>query len=271
MLSLAVQDPAKLGRCEARMTQSLIVELAAIEGVGVSRSTVQRTLACAEVRPHRVQYYLFTPRDREEYAARRDAICAGYMANLPDDEIVVCMDEKTCIQVLGIPAGTPLGGHRRAGLGRPRRMEHNYVRHGARTLVAAVRPDTGALVAAEVFPARGYDSQDAVCMLLSIAAALPEKRRIHLVWDNGSTHRSKVMQAFLASPEGQRFTPLFTPTHASWLNLAENFFSRFTTKYLRNRRYIGLQEFDSHVYRALHAYDATARPYRWKYNPRAAA
>lgn len=267
VISLGCQEPESHGRLDARMTQSLIAELADLQGTHLSRSTVQRILATAEVQPHRERYYLFTPKDRPDYAARRDAICDLYMANLPDDEVVVCFDEKTNIQALG----TPYPG-RSTARGRVRLKEHNYIRHGTRNLVAAVRPDTGKVVTAELFPARSFATPEAIAMLLSVEMMLPGARVIHIVWDNGSTHISKAMKAFLASEDGKKFRVYYTPAHASWLNLAENFFSRFTRRYLTGRRYRGLDALDDHVYAALDDYNARhARPMSWTYNPAKAA
>ena len=95
VISLACQKPEAFGRLEAVMTQDIIVEQAALIGTKVSRSSVQRILAATETKPHRVRYYLFTRKDDPDYAARRDAICELYMRSLPNDEVVVCFDEKT--------------------------------------------------------------------------------------------------------------------------------------------------------------------------------
>ena len=147
------------------------------------------------------------------------------------------------------------------------------MRHGSRTLVVAVHPGTGKLVHSAVFPARGYKTAEAIRFLQDLAAALPGVRVIHVIWDNGSTHVSRAMQAFLASEEGRRFQVLYTPPHASWLDLAENFFSRFSRRYLHGQRYDSLAHLDAHLNAALADYDKFARPMRWTYTPqeRAAA
>ncbi len=249
------------------MSQAVIVEEAQRQGVTMSRSSVQRILAGAEVRPHRERYYLFTNKKRLDYAVRRDAICEAYLREYPDDELLVCMDEKTGIQALGLPAGLPYGGRRAATFGIPGRIDQHYVRHGSRTLVVAVRPDTGELLLGRTHPARGYKTDETIEFLRELARALPNIRIIHLVWDNGTTHVSKQMRCFLASEEGQRFRVLYTPAHASWLNLAENFFSRFSRRYLAGRRYEGLQALDDHLQAAMGDYPRIARPMRWTYNP----
>lgn len=262
VLSLACQKPSALGRLETRMTQELIVEEAVKQGVTMSRSSVQRILADAELKPHRNRYYLFTDKMDPRYEPRRDAICDLYMADLPDDEVVVCFDEKTGMQALGTPC---------EGKGpRPGRValtEHNYIRHGTRSLAAAVRVDSGEVVAAKLFPSRGYATGQAIEMLRRILVALPRHRRIHLVWDNASTHCSQKMHEFLASSEARRLRVYYTPTHASWLNLCELFFSRFSRRYHNGRRYESLMQFDTHIDASLRAYNAIAKPVDWTYNP----
>lgn len=262
VLSLACQKPEALGRLETRMTQALIVEEAEKQNARLSRSSVQRILAAAEVKPHRNRYYLFTKKQDPEYERRRDAICDLYMRELPDDEVVVCFDEKTGMQALGRP-------HEGKGTqpGMPQLTEHNYIRYGSRSLAAAVRVDTGELVAAKLFPPRGYATPQAIEMLRRIAVALSSYRVIHLVWDNASTHCSKAMHEFLASTEGRRFRVYYTPTHASWLNLCENFFSRFSRRYHNGRRYQSLDDFIQHIEACFVAYDAIAKPVAWTYNP----
>lgn len=273
VLGLACQRPEDLGRLEGRMTQAIIVEEAAKQGAAMKRSSVQRIMALAEVKPYRERYYLFTVKDRPEFIARRDAICAAYTRKYPADEVLVCLDEKTGIQALGLPPGLPHGGRRPAAPGLPARIDQHYVRHGSRTLVAAVRPDTGKLAYSAVFPSCGYKSAETIEFLRGLAVALPGARVIHVVWDNGSTHSSHAMKEFLASEEGLRFRVLYTPPHASWLDLAENFFSRFSRRYLHGRRYRSLAHLDAHLTAALADYNRVARPMLWTYNPaeRAAA
>ena len=266
VISMACQKPDAFGRLEARMTQQLISDLALERGVSVSRSSVQRILANTETKPHRQRYYLFTAKDDPDYESRRDAICDLYTRELPENEVAVCFDEKTGMQALGSPCQ-----------GRPTRpgqvalMEHNYIRHGSRSLAAAIRVDTGEVVVGSLFPSRGYATDQAIEMLKEIAAALPTYRVIHLVWDNASTHTSKKMQEFLATSAGRQFRLYYTPKHASWLNMAENFFSRLSRRYLIGRRYESLEAFDGHVLGSLSAYNELAKPVDWRYNPAARA
>lgn len=115
VLGLSCQRPEDVGRIEACMTQEIIVEEAAKQSVVVSRSTVQRILALAEVKPYRERYYLFTVKDRPEFISRRDAICTAYTRLYPSDEVLVCIDEKTGSRLSACRTGSPT-----VGVGPPR-------------------------------------------------------------------------------------------------------------------------------------------------------
>lgn len=272
VLSIVSQSPAAYGLVTVTWTQELVVEVLAREGVHVSRSTVQRILARQDIDIRTVQYWLFTPKNRPEYVSRRDAICALYcdMYELPDDELVVCFDAKPGIQLLGDPkrgAGSP--GPRS---GQPRRVEFEYRRMGTRSVVAAVSPTTGEVLHWDLFnKERRFDSAQTIAFLDHLRLTLAERgiRRIHLVLDNGSTHRSAATTKYLAE-HSDCFATYFTPVHASWLNLCENFFSVFSRRYLRHRRYGSPDEFDVTMPLWVEDHDRRCYPLRHAPHQRAA-
>ena len=67
------------------------------EELGVSKSTVQRILVQAKLRPHRLDRYM-TSNDPEFEAKAADSI--GLYLNAPQHAAVFCVDEKTAIQAL---------------------------------------------------------------------------------------------------------------------------------------------------------------------------
>ena len=74
-------------------------------------------------------------------------------------------------------------------------------------------------------------------VLEQIDAAIDPDLAIHVVIDNGSSHRSRATKKWFV--EHPRFVVQHTPVHASWLNQVESFFSILTRKVLRRG------EFDS--------------------------
>lgn len=269
VLSIVSQSPAAFGLPDAGWTQPLVVGALASEGVVASRSTVQRILSRQDIDIRTVRYWLWTPRDRPEYEQRRDAICDLYlrMNELPSDEIVVCFDAKPGIQILGKPKNK--GGSCGPRSGQPRRLEFEYRRRGTRGLVAAVRPDTGEVVHHDLYhKERRFDSAETIAFLERLQSKLLAQgyRRIHLVLDNGSTHVSKATTAYFQAKSAS-FTTYFTPVHASWLNLCENFFSTFSRRYLRHRRYGSVDEFVEGVPVWISDHNQRANPLRWTYAP----
>ena len=59
---------------------------------------------------------------------------------------------------------------------------------------------------------------------LDIVASQPERREIHVICDNVSSHKTRRGEDFLAAHRNVRMH--FTPTYSSWLNQVENWFSR---------------------------------------------
>jgi transposase len=56
--------------------------------------------------------------------------------------------------------------------------------------------------------------------------AYPTHTAIKVILDNHSAHISKETRGWLAAQRSGRFEFVFTPTHGSWLNLVEGFFSK---------------------------------------------
>ena len=64
--------------------------------------------------------------------------------------------------------------------------------------------------------------------LRQISRRWARAHQIHLIMDNGSSHIDHHTREYLTSHP--RFRPLYTPTHASWLNQAELLLRAFTDK-----------------------------------------
>ncbi len=269
VLSMVSQPPAQYGLETVSWSQELIVEVLAAEGIMLSRSTVQRILARQDIDIRTVKYWLHTPRDRSNYVERRDAICHAYlnMEAMANDEILICFDAKPGIQLLADPKDKV--GRSGARSGQPRRMEFEYRRLGTRSLVAAVNPMGGDVVHFDLYnKGRTFDSCATIRFLEDLRLKLKSQgfRRIHLVLDNGSTHTSKATTAYFEA-HAESFTTYFTPVHASWLNLCENFFSTFSRRYLRHRRYDTAEAFVTGMPKWIEDHNHRCNPLRWTYAP----
>jgi transposase len=72
-----------------------------------------------------------------------------------------------------------------------------------------------------------------------------------LILDNHSAHISKETRAWVAEQPAHRFEFTFTPTHGSWLNLVEGFFSKLARSVLRNIRVASKQELKDRLMAAM--------------------
>jgi transposase len=167
----------------------------------VSPATVARAWRAYGVQPWRAESFQFST-DPELVAKVTDVV--GLYLAPPEDAVVLCVDEKSQIQALDRTQPIlPM----QPGL--IERRSHDYVRHGASTLFAALDIATGQVTAA-LKPR--HRASEFLAFLRQVARAHPE-RDLHLVMDNYAAHKTPEVRQWLeANP---RIHVHFTPTHAS--------------------------------------------------------
>jgi hypothetical protein len=103
-----------------------------------------------------------------------------------------------------------------AAPGRPARVEHEYVRHGALALLAGLDVRTGKVFASTPATTGIVPFMD----LAGQVMARPEYRhapRVFVIVDNGSDHRGQAAADRLRKAHPNAVM-IHTPVHASWLN-----------------------------------------------------
>ena len=224
----------------------------------ISWSSVQRLLAGAEIRPHHVEGWLHSidPAFRE----KSTRICELYV-HPPPESVVVCVDEMPGVQA----RARKYPDHWKRSLGAPtRRREFEYIRGGTQALIAGLEVRSG-----EVTAHCGNDRSAASleAFMESLAAKYPTGA-VYIVWDNLNTHYDGKADRWTRFNErhGQRFVFVHTPTHASWVNQIEIFFSIVHRKCLRHGSFAStddlrqtLLDFIAHWNRDL------AHPFRWTF------
>ena len=174
-------------------------------------STVHQMLVASDLQPHRIRTFTFSP-DPDFEAKLLDIV--GLYLNPPDNALVLCVDEKTGIQALDRTQPLlPLSAKK------PRRWTNEYVRHGTQTLLAALEIASGT-VSAHVEQRR--TSVNFLKFMNDVVTAFPQ-RQLHVVVDNLNIHKNAAAQRWLKKHPQVHFH--YTPTHASWLNMVECFFS----------------------------------------------
>jgi transposase len=225
--------------------------------MGISASQIGRILAELDIKPHRVRSWITRPDDPGFWERAAD-ICGLYLVP-PTNALVLSVDEKT-----GMPARSRTRPTTPVGPGRPARQEHEYVRHGTAILLAALDVHGGG-----IFTATDLDRNTAanfIDFLDDLDAKVPAGLEVHLVLDNGSSHIARDTRWWFV--DHPRFHPHYTPTHASWLNQVELFFSILARRLLRRGEFTSVEDLVAKAMAFIADYNRTATPFRWTYDGR---
>jgi transposase len=250
LVALACQKAKELGYPHELWTTRLLAGHARQHGPSaghpslrkLAQGTVCKILAEQEVKPHKVRYYLeqrdpeFEPKMAEILCVYRQvAMLRGNAENDQDQDgsgslAIVSYDEKPGIQAIATtaPDRPPLPGTSPTVM-----RDHEYKRHGTLTLMAGIDLLTGHVHA---LLKERHRSREFIEFLKLLDAAYPVDTAIEVILDNHSAHVSRETTTWLAAQPIGRFTFTFTPTHGSWLNLIEGFFSKLARSVLRHIR-----------------------------------
>jgi len=239
------QAPAKgLSRWSAR---TLAKQL------NIPSATVNRILRENQLQPHRLRTFTFSP--DPQFGEKLLEVVALYMKP-PDNAVVLCVDEKTGIQALD--RTQPMLPLRAA---KPRSWTNEYVRHGTRTLLASLDIASGRVIA-HVHKRR--TSKDFLAFLDSVVKEYPDQR-LYVVLDNLNTHTNEAARKWL---EAHRLVSFhYTPTHASWVNLIECFFSILTRQGLQQAVHQSAKELEQFLKTFIEVYNERCGPFEWTKGP----
>src|SRR5579863_5453314 len=220
--------------------------------LGLSKSTVQRVLAQARLKPYRLDRYMASNDPRFEEKA---ADIIGLYMNPPQHAAVFCVDEKTAIQALDrLDPVLPLSP------GRAERHGFEYYRHGTLSLYAALDVKTGQV---QGMTAGRHTSKQFVAFLEGLVARTGWAKQIHVVLDNLSAHKTKDVDHFLAQHPHVRFH--FTPTYSSWLNQVELWFAKIQRDVIRRGVFTSVADLGRKLRRYIRLYSKSAKPFCWSY------
>lgn len=217
---------------------------------GLSQSAISRIWRAFALQPHRTEGFQLS-KDPLFIEKVRDIV--GLYLNPPQSALVLCVDEKAQIQALDHTA--PLLPMRP---GQVERRTHDYRRHGTTSLFAALDVQTGKVIG-ECH--RRHRSVEFRKFLDHIDAAVPFDLDIHIILDNYATHKTQLIQRWLA--KRPRYHLHFTPTHASWLNLVERWFAALTEKQLRRGVHRSTRELEQTIEHYLAVTNTDPRPFVW--------
>lgn len=140
--------------------------------------------------------------------------------------------------------------------------DYEYKRLGTVSLLAGIDIQTG-----EAIPlvSRTHTSEDYIEFLKILNSEYPERDKIRLVLDKLKVHSSEKVQEYLKTVP-DRFEFVFTPKHASWLNLVEGFFSKMTKQMLKGKRVKTRDELTDRIYKCFNEINETPVVYHWIWN-----
>ena len=166
---------------------------------------------------------------------------------------MLCVDEKSDIQALD----------RRQPLipmhpGQAERGNFDYLRNGTTSLFAALDVATGNVLGKI---SRRHRSREFLSFLRDIDRAVPAHLDIHVVLDNLATHKSPPIRTWLARHE--RFHFHFTPTHSSWMNLVESWFSLLARKKLHRGVHTSVKRLEEDIREFIQRHNEEPRPFCW--------
>ena len=172
---------------------------------------------------------------------------------------IISYDEKPGIQAIATTAPDlpPV-----PGLHPSFAREFEYERHGTVSLLAGIDLVSGKVHA---LVRDRHRSREFIEFLKLLDAAYPADTAIKLILDNHSAHISKETRAWLASQPAHRFEFTFTPTHGSWLNLIEGFFSKLVRSVLRHIRVASKRELKDRIMAAIDFFNQEPIVHTWTY------
>ncbi len=271
VISLACQKPKDMGYSYELWTTALLsehirrhcLEAGHPSLIKIGRGTVSKILSAQALRPHKISYYL-EKRDAEFERKMAEVLCVykevEILRQSGSQELVAVLsyDEKPGIQAIGTTAPDlpPVPGqHPEWG------RDHEYVRHGTLSLMAAIDLLTGHVYGQVV---ERHRSREFVDFLRMLDQHYQPEIHIKVILDNHSAHISKETRAYLATVPN-RFEFTFTPKHGSWLNLIESFFSKMSRQMLRGIRVTGKTELKARILQYLQEINRMPVVFRWKY------
>jgi transposase len=276
VLHCACQKPKEVGYSYELWTYGLLTQhiRQRCEAAGypelrrLSRSKLHKILTKAELRPHKIRYYV--ERRDPDFESKMAAVLHVYKEveivnpGLLRGErheaplITIAYDEKPGVQAWAPtrPDRPPVPGQYPSHT-----RDYEYERRGTVSRLAGLDLHTGRVTATVRATPK---SSDFIAFLPKLDASYPAGIPIRLLLDNHSAHISRETQAHLQTVPG-RFRFAFTPPPGSWLNLVETLFSKMARSLLRSIRVATKEELIQRIHQYFEEVNADPVVFRWKY------
>ena len=261
--AVACEQPAQLGLPLSRFSLGEIVLWIQQAHVvtAISSTTVWRLLHHAAIRPWYYRGWLF-PRD-PKFLAKAGPALDLYQhlwqgQPLGPQDYVISADEKSAIQVLRRLHHTlPPLAHE------PGRYEFEYARDGTLAYMAALDVFSGH-VFGRMDESTGIVPFAHLVDLVMQAEPYASAQRVFWILDGGPSHHPNTSPARLRDAY-PNLVAVHLPTHASWLNQIEIYFSIVQRKVLTPMDSASRTTVAQRIVRFQDHYNRTAKPFRWNF------
>jgi transposase len=238
-----------------RWTMEALAKALNHRGIPISASQVWRICKGLDLKPWQTESWM-TSHDPDFWAKAAD-VCGLYL-NPPTNAVVWSVDEKSQIQARSRVAPTLP-----AVPGIPVRVDHGYRRNGTVVLFAGLNVHEGDVAGWVTDSTRSANFVD---FLADLDRYTPRGMELHCIVDNLATHFTDDVERFLEAHP--RIFLIRTPTHASWLNQVELFFSILERRLLRHGEFASTDELTRRIVSFITDYNRRAKPFRWTYDGR---
>jgi putative transposase len=222
--------------------------------LGVDRGIVERVFKEQAIKPHLVKYYHHST--DPEFEEKMLNIIGLYLKP-PENAIVLSVDEKTGIQALDRTQPVlPLQPH-----GKIKNIPFEYKRNGTTSLLAALDVHSGTITGR---CEKRHTNVEFTFFLKELVKKYKRKtNEIHIICDNYSAHKHKNVKQWLGQQENVYMH--FTPTHASWLNQIEIWFSIMGRKILKQGIFKSVKDLVRKIKDFIKLYNSDCQPFAWTY------
>jgi transposase len=274
IISLACMKPKDLKYPHELWTQQLLakhvrdncINEGYPEVIKISSGTISKILSASNIKPHKISSYIH--RHDPDFESKSILVLHTYkkveiLKELKKkgkeiDVAFVSYDEKPGIQAIGnkYPDLMPV-----EAIHPTISRDYEYKRYGTLSLLAGIDLLTGTI---HYQVHEKHRSVEFIEFLKEIDSYYPKEIKIVVILDNLKVHTSKETQKYLESVP-QRFQFIFTPKHASWLNIIESLFSKMTRSLLRGIRVSSKEELILRISQYFNEINETPVIFKWKY------
>ncbi|MFM7815510.1 MAG: IS630 family transposase, partial [Verrucomicrobiota bacterium] len=222
------------------------------EASGLNQNAIVRIWRAFGLKPHLHENFNLST---DPFFVEKVRDIFGLYMNPPESTraVAMCVDEKSQVQALD--RSQPVLPMRPGQAGR---RTHDYYRHGATSLFAALDVATGKFIGR---CHQRHRHQEFLRFLEQIERTVPAGLDVHLVLDNYATHKTpKVAAWFQRHP---RYHLHFTPTSGSWLNQIERWFAKITEQRIRRGVFKSVDELIEAINQYIRIHNCDPKPFVW--------